>query len=84
MTEYSVIFCKIFSYLFEATEFISHKVLLITFFSIEFRKTLRRWFPKPGVPCSKPLGGSRVDSAFHPLEVDKMSTRNFWELSGKK
>ena len=25
-----------------------------------------------------------VDSAFHPSEVDKMSTRNFWELSGKK
>ena len=37
-----------------------------------------------GVPCSKPLGGSEVDSAFHPSEVDKMSTRNFLELSGKK
>ena len=36
------------------------------------------------VPCSKTLGGSKVDSAFHPFEVDKMSTRNFWELSGKK
>ena len=36
------------------------------------------------VPCSKPLGGSKVNSAFHPLDVDKMSTRNFWELSGKK
>ena len=36
------------------------------------------------VPCSKPLGGSKVDSAFHPSEVDKMSTRNFYELSGKK
>ena len=33
---------------------------------------------------SKPLGGSYVDSAFHPSEVDKMSTRKFWELSGKK
>ena len=40
--------------------------------------------PNPGVPCSKPLGGSKVDSAFHPPEVDRMSTRNFWELSGKK
>ena len=38
----------------------------------------------PEVPCSKPPGGSKVDSAFHPSEVDKMSTRNFWELSGKK
>ena len=45
---------------------------------------LRRWIPNPGVPCSKPLGGSKVDSAFHPPEVDRMSTRNFWELSGKK
>ena len=41
-------------------------------------------FPNPGVPCSKPLAGSKVDSAFHPSEVDKMSTRNFWELGGKK
>ena len=31
-----------------------------------------------------PLGGSKVESAFHPSEVDKMSTRNFWKLSGKK
>ena len=23
-------------------------------------------------------------TVFHPSEVDKMSTRNFWELSGKK
>ena len=38
----------------------------------------------PEVPCSKPLGGSKVDSAFHPSEFDKISTRNFWELSGEK
>ena len=41
-------------------------------------------FPIQGVPCPKPLGGSKVDSAFHPSEVGKMSTRNFWELSGQK
>ena len=29
-------------------------------------------------------GGSKVDSAFHPSEVDKMSTRNSWDLNGKK
>ena len=34
--------------------------------------------------CSKPLGGSKIDSAFHPSEVGKMNTRNTWELSGKK
>ena len=37
-----------------------------------------------GVLCSKPLGCSKVNSAFHPSEVDKISTKNFWELSGKK
>ena len=45
---------------------------------------LRCWIPSPGVPCSKPLSGSKIDSTFHPFEVDKMSTGNFWELSGKK
>ena len=45
---------------------------------------LRYWISNPGVPCSKPLCGSKVNSAFHPSEVDEMSTRNFCELSGKK
>ena len=45
---------------------------------------LRHGIPNPVVPCSKPPGDCKVDSAFHPSEVDKMSTRNFWELSGKK
>ena len=49
----------------------------------DFVKNLH-WIPNPGVPWSKPLGGSKVDSAFHPSEVDKMSTRSFWEISGKK
>ena len=35
-------------------------------------------------PVFTPLGGSKIDSAFQPSEVNKMSTRNFWELSGKK
>ena len=38
----------------------------------------------PEVLCSKPLGGSKVNSAFYPSEGDKMSTRNFWKLSGKR
>ena len=45
---------------------------------------LRHWIPNPGVPCSKPLGGTMVNSVFHASEVNKMSTKNFWELSGKK
>ena len=54
------------------------------FLTHEEAKWLSRWIPNPGVPSSKPLGGSKVDSAFHPAEVDKMSTRSFWELNGKK
>ena len=50
--------------------------------------TMAQWLKhrtiNPWVPCSKPLGGSKVITAFHPSEVDKISTRNFWELSGKK
>ena len=46
-------------------------------------KTEKGRIPNPVVPCSKPLGGSKVDSAFHPSEIGKMSTRNFWELTGK-
>ena len=45
---------------------------------------LRCCIPNPGVLCSKPLGSSKVNSAFHPSKVDEMSTKNFWELSGKK
>ena len=45
---------------------------------------LGRLIPNPGVSSSNPLAGFKVDSAFHPSEVDQMSTTNFWELSGKK
>ena len=34
------------------------------------------WIPDLGIPGSKPLGGSKVSSAFHPSEVSQMSTRN--------
>ena len=40
-------------------------------------------FQIQGSPCSKTLGGSNVNLAFYPSEVGKMSTRNFWELTGK-
>ena len=29
-------------------------------------------------------GCSKVNSAFHPAEVDQMNTKNFWEFSSKK
>ena len=57
---------------------------LVTFVELPMAYWLRRWIPDAGVLCSKPLGGSKVDSGFHPSEVDKMSTRNFWELNVKK
>ena len=31
-----------------------------------------------------PMFKTKIDSAVHPFEIDKMSTRDFWELSGKK
>ena len=39
---------------------------------------------KSRVSCSKPPGDSKVGSTLHPSEVDKVSTRNFWELISKK
>ena len=45
---------------------------------------VKGWIRNQGVPCSKPLGGPKIDSTFHPSEADKTSTRNFWELIGKK
>ena len=33
---------------------------------------------------TKPLYGFKVNSAFHPSQVDQMSSRNFWEPSDKK
>ena len=47
-------------------------------------KWSKRWIPNAEVLSSKPRGGSKVDSAFHPSVIGKMSTRNFWECSGKK
>ena len=39
--------------------------------------------PQSRDPDSKPLGSSKVYSAFHPSDVNKMSTRIFGK-SGKK
>ena len=39
---------------------------------------------REGFPCSKPLHGTKVNSAYHPSKVDEMSTSNFLKLSGKK
>ena len=57
---------------------------MYTHLYINMTEWLRYWIPNPGVLCLKPLGGSKIDSAFHPSEVNKISTRNIWELSGKK
>ena len=34
------------------------------------------------VLVSKPLGGSKIDSAFYPSVVNQMGTKNYWGLSG--
>ena len=63
--------------------YLSVTLLFVDIFMIK-ALWLGRWIPNPWVPGSKPLGGSRVDSVFHLSEVDQMSTRTFWGLSGKK
>ena len=45
---------------------------------------LRCSISNPRAAGSKPLEGSKVKSAVHPSEVDKINTRNLWELSGEK
>ena len=42
----------------------------------------RHWIPSPGVLGSKPLGGSKVDLAFHSFEINQMSSRMSRGLSG--
>ena len=37
---------------------------------------LMRWIPNPEVLGSKPLGGSKVNSAFHPFKGNQLSARN--------
>ena len=44
---------------------------------------LRCWITIFWFPGSNLLGGAKVDSAFHSSEVDKMITRNSWELGGE-
>ena len=65
-----------------------HKIVILKNFASFTGKHLRfpiiPKIPNPGVPCSKSMGASKVDSDFHPSEVDQMSTWNIWELSGKK
>ena len=39
-------------------------------------------FSQSRSPGFKPSSGSKVNSSFHPSEVDEMRTRNFWELMG--
>ena len=50
-------------------------MIYLTF--IEYQQQKNNWI-------SNPLCGSKVESAFHPSEVDQMYTRNFSELSEKK
>ena len=42
------------------------------------------FIPSSVVLGSKPLGGSKIDLAFHSSEVNQMSTRKSGGLSGKK
>ena len=39
--------------------------------SLLISQWLRHWIPNPGVPGFKMLGGSEVNSAFHPMKLIK-------------
>ena len=45
---------------------------------------LEYWIPSPGAPGLKPMGGFKVNTAFHPSEVGQMSTGISWGLSSNK
>ena len=40
------------------------------------------WVTNPGVPFSKPLDGSMINSLIHHSNVNQMSSRNLWRVSG--
>ena len=42
------------------------------------------WIPNLGVPGSKTLGDSMVDSAFDPSSVNQMNIRNSWDLVAQR
>ena len=57
-------------------------LVVVTATTKSVKKWLGCWAPNSGVPDSKLLDNSKVNSVLHPSEVDYMSTRNFWGLSG--
>ena len=73
----------IFKY-FPFSDFVSLGFSEMRTFQGAMAQWLGHWIPNPGIRYSKPLEGSKVDSAFHPCEVDQISTRTSWERSGKK
>ena len=42
------------------------------------------WIPNPGIISSKPLGGSKINPALHPSEVNQMRTSTSWQLRNLK
>ena len=47
----------------------------IQYTRVRMTEWLRHQIPNPGDLGSKPLSGSKVDSAFHPFKANKLSTR---------
>ena len=45
-------------------------IQLFKFDCLEMAQRWGRWIPNPEVVGSKPLGGSDVNSACHPSEID--------------
>ena len=64
--------------------YLSIYIYIYIYICVSVFQWLRHYVFSLGVPWSKPLGGSKVDLAFHPSGVNTMSTMDFWELSGKR
>ena len=75
---------KIVDHLKKCVLFLISSVVLGLLKQPQMAYWLRCWIPNPRVPGSKPLGCSKVNSAFHPFYVDQLCTRNSWELNGTK
>ena len=71
-----------------------YKLYQVFWEDIEFNTFVKSFIPSTLVakapdsqfrgPMFKTTGWLQVDSAFHPSKVNKMNTRNFWKLNGKK
>ena len=60
-----------------------YKYTLVNAIQNTFSIPRRHWISNPGVLCSNPLRGSKVDSVFHPSEVEVPGISGNWVVKIK-